>query len=62
MNPCCGNLTRGVAILGDKLFLAALDAQMIAINAKTGKELWKTAGRRLQAAIRHDRRSARGQG
>ena len=21
-NPCCGNLTRGVAILGDKLFLA----------------------------------------
>jgi len=42
VNPCCGNLTRGVAILGDKLFLASLDAQMIAINAKTGKELWKT--------------------
>jgi len=42
VNPCCGNLTRGVAILGDKLFLATLDAQMIAINAKTGKELWKT--------------------
>ena len=41
-NPCCGNLTRGVAILGDKLFLATLDSQMIAINAKTGKELWKT--------------------
>src|ERR1041385_3277788 len=42
VNPCCGNLSRGVAILGDKLFLATLDAQMIAINAKTGKELWKT--------------------
>lgn len=41
-NPCCGNLTRGVAILGDKLFLASLDAQLIAINAKTGKELWNT--------------------
>jgi alcohol dehydrogenase (cytochrome c) len=41
-NPCCGNLTRGVAILGDKLFLAALDARMIAIDAKTGKELWNT--------------------
>ena len=40
-NPCCGNLTRGVAILGDKLFLATLDAQMIAINARTGKEIWK---------------------
>ncbi|MEO8096909.1 MAG: PQQ-dependent dehydrogenase, methanol/ethanol family [Acidobacteriota bacterium] len=41
VNPCCGNLSRGVAILGDKLFLAALDAQMIAIDAKTGKEVWK---------------------
>ena len=41
-NPCCGNLTRGVAILGDKLFLASLDAKMIALDAKTGKELWKT--------------------
>ncbi len=41
-NPCCGNLTRGLAILGDKLFLAALDAKMIAIDAKTGRELWVT--------------------
>ncbi len=40
-NPCCGNLSRGVAILGNKLFLATLDAQMIAIDARTGKELWK---------------------
>src|ERR1043165_8769721 len=39
-NPCCGNLTRGVAILGDKLFLAGLDSKMIALDAKTGKELW----------------------
>ncbi len=41
-NPCCGNLTRGIAILGDKLFLAALDAKMIALDAKTGRELWVT--------------------
>src|SRR6516225_9964132 len=39
---CCGTLTRGLAILGDKLFLATLDARMIAIDAKTGKELWNT--------------------
>ena len=39
---CCGQETRGLAILGDKLFLAALDTNVIAINAKTGKELWKT--------------------
>jgi alcohol dehydrogenase (cytochrome c) len=39
---CCGQETRGLAIQGDKVFLATLDAQMIAINAKTGKEIWKT--------------------
>lgn len=41
-NPCCGNLTRGLAILGDKLFLATLDAKMIALDARTGHELWVT--------------------
>lgn len=41
-NPCCGNLTRGVAILGNTIFLASLDAQLIAINARTGAEIWKT--------------------
>jgi len=41
-NPCCGNLTRGLAIVGDKLFLAGLDAKLIALDAKTGKELWST--------------------
>jgi alcohol dehydrogenase (cytochrome c) len=39
---CCGQETRGLAILGDKIFLATLDDNMIAINAKTGKEIWKT--------------------
>jgi alcohol dehydrogenase (cytochrome c) len=40
-NPCCGNLSRGVAILDNKLFLATLDAQMIALDARNGRELWK---------------------
>jgi len=35
-------LSRGLAIHGDKLFLAALDAKLIALDAKTGKELWST--------------------
>jgi len=39
---CCGRLSRGLAIEGDTLFLAAFDARMIAIDAKTGKELWNT--------------------
>ena len=41
---CCGKMTRGLAISGNKIFLASFDANMIAIDATTGKELWKTAG------------------
>src|SRR5262245_40285136 len=40
---CCGANNRGVAILGDTLFMGTLDAQLIAIDAKTGRALWKTA-------------------
>jgi alcohol dehydrogenase (cytochrome c) len=39
---CCGQETRGLAVLGDKVFLAALDTTLIALNAKTGQEVWKT--------------------
>jgi glucose dehydrogenase len=39
---CCGKLSRGVAVAGDTVFLASFDARMIAIDAKTGRELWKT--------------------
>ena len=35
-------LNRGVAILGDTLFMGTLDAHLIAIDAKTGKPLWNT--------------------
>jgi alcohol dehydrogenase (cytochrome c) len=41
---CCGNMTRGLAISGDTIFLASYDTHMIAIDAKTGKELWNTVG------------------
>ena len=52
---CCGQLTRGLAILGDKIFLASLDANMIAIDARTGKELWKTnvADPKLKYSMTH---------
>ena len=33
---------RGVALWGDRLFLAATDDHLIALDAKTGKELWNT--------------------
>ena len=37
---CCAQMTRGLAILDRKLFLATLDARLIALDAGTGKELW----------------------
>lgn len=39
---CCGSNNRGVAILGDTVFMGTLDAHLIAIDAKTGKSLWNT--------------------
>lgn len=38
---CCGRITRGLALLGDLVFLATLDAHLIAIDAKTGVPLWE---------------------
>ena len=37
---CCGSNNRGVAILGDRLFMATLDAHVVALDAATGVELW----------------------
>ncbi len=38
---CCGIINRGVAIHDGKLFRTTLDAHVISIDAKTGKELWR---------------------
>jgi alcohol dehydrogenase (cytochrome c) len=40
---CCGANNRGVAVLGDTLYMGTLDAHLIALDAKTGKALWNTA-------------------
>ena len=37
---CCGANNRGVAVLGDKVFMGTLDAHVVAIDATTGTELW----------------------
>jgi alcohol dehydrogenase (cytochrome c) len=37
---CCGSNNRGVAMLGDTLFMGTLDAHLIAIDAKNGRPLW----------------------
>jgi len=38
---CCGLDNRGVAYAHGKLFVARLDAMLVALDAGTGKELWK---------------------
>ena len=39
---CCGIVNRGAAIFEGKLFRTTLDASVIALDPKTGKELWRT--------------------
>jgi alcohol dehydrogenase (cytochrome c) len=39
---CCGLLNRGVAIYNGKVFRSTLDSHLIAYDAKTGKQLWKS--------------------
>jgi alcohol dehydrogenase (cytochrome c) len=38
--PCCGIVNRGLAILGDTLFIATVDAHLIAVDAKDGHAMW----------------------
>jgi alcohol dehydrogenase (cytochrome c) len=38
---CCGIINRGAALFDGKLFRTTLDANVIALDAKTGKELWR---------------------
>ena len=37
---CCDAVNRGVALYGDKVYVAALDGRLIALDAKTGNEVW----------------------
>jgi len=37
---CCGIVNRGLAILGDTLFMGTIDGHLIAIDAHNGKPVW----------------------
>jgi len=39
---CCGPNNRGVAVLGDRLYMGTLDSKLVALDAKTGKLLWSS--------------------
>lgn len=42
VNACCDVVNRGVALWGDKVFVGTIDGRLIALDRKTGKELWST--------------------
>ncbi len=37
---CCGPTSRGIAIWEGKVYIAALDGRLIAVDARTGQQLW----------------------
>jgi len=38
---CCGPVNRGLAILGDHVFVGTLDARLVALNTKDGSVAWE---------------------
>src|SRR5258706_12894499 len=53
--PCCGRVNRGVAVVGDTLFMGTIDAHLVAVDAKNGRPLWNTTVAKPEAgyAITH---------
>jgi alcohol dehydrogenase (cytochrome c) len=45
---CCGWTNRGVGIGEGKLFFGALDGRLVALDPKTGRELWSVQAERWQ--------------
>jgi quinohemoprotein ethanol dehydrogenase len=37
---CCGPTTRGIAIWNGKVYIGALDGRLIAVNARSGRQVW----------------------
>ena len=40
-NVCCGRVNRGLAILGERLFMGTIDGKLLALDAKTGALEWE---------------------
>jgi alcohol dehydrogenase (cytochrome c) len=52
-NLCCGQQARGVAIAYGKVFAAQLDGHVVALDARTGKVIWKTDNAKALPAPAH---------
>lgn len=40
INVCCGQVNRGVAVLGDRVYVGTVDAHLVSLDARTGAVLW----------------------
>lgn len=40
VNVCCGIVNRGIAAWKGKIYIGTLDGRLVAIDAKTGKQVW----------------------
>ena len=45
---CCGWNNRGVAVSEDKVFIGRLDARLVALDRKTGEEVWSVQAERWE--------------
>src|SRR5207247_3255750 len=43
LSLCCGPQNRGLAALGDRVFMGTLDAHVVALDARTGRVRWDVA-------------------
>jgi alcohol dehydrogenase (cytochrome c) len=52
---CCGSVNRGLAILGDTLYMGTIDGRLIALDAKSGRPVWniEVGDPKLGYAITH---------
>jgi quinohemoprotein ethanol dehydrogenase len=41
-NVCCGIANRGIAAWNGKIYIGTLDGRLVALDAKTGQEVWST--------------------
>ena len=60
--PCCGRVNRGLAMLGNTLFMATIDSKLIAIDAITGQPLWQKQVADPDGWLCDDARAARREG
>lgn len=50
---CCGPVNRGVAVAGDKVFMATLDARLVALDARTGAIKWNVVTHSADSGYSH---------